>query len=102
MTSELTPLQALSFLHSAVRRGDKWDAEHDIAYRTISVALQAAPASMRQIAEALTIAEDILSRSPHSTQIAANGMHPQIVIEKIRGALETALSQRQPMGETKP
>lgn len=40
-----------------------------------------------QVTEALAIAEDVLSRAPFSTAILPNGMHPQVVIEKIRAAL---------------
>jgi hypothetical protein len=41
----------------------------------------------RAVTEALEIAEDALSRAPFSTAILPNGMHPQVVIEKIRAAL---------------
>lgn len=39
---------------------------------------------------ALDLAEDVLSRSPHSTAIWPNGMHPQTGIDKIRAALSAA------------
>jgi len=44
------------------------------------------------VVEALTIAEDVLSRSPYSTAIWPNGMHPQTGIEKIRAALASLSS----------
>lgn len=48
------------------------------------------------VVEALTIAEDVLSRSPYSTAIWPNGMHPQTGIEKIRAALASLSSTERP------
>jgi hypothetical protein len=46
------------------------------------------PASIADdLVKALELAEDILSRAPFSTAILPNGMHPQTVIEQVRGAL---------------
>ena len=42
------------------------------------------------VLEALTLAEDVLSRRPFSSGIWPNGMHPQEGIEKIRAALAMA------------
>ena len=42
---------------------------------------------VKSLREALTIAEDVLSRAPFSTEIWPNGMHPQRGINKIRKAL---------------
>jgi hypothetical protein len=42
------------------------------------------------VLEALTLAEDVLSRRPFSAGIWPNGMHPQEGIEKIRAALAMA------------
>jgi hypothetical protein len=39
------------------------------------------------LVKALTLAEDVLSRRPFSTEIWPNGMHPQEGIEQIRAAL---------------
>ena len=39
---------------------------------------------------ALELAEDVLSRRPHSTEIWPNGMHPQTGITQIRAALAAA------------
>jgi hypothetical protein len=40
-----------------------------------------------QLRAALTLAEDVLSRAPYSTEIWPNGMHPQTGIETIRAAI---------------
>jgi hypothetical protein len=40
-----------------------------------------------KLRQALMLAEDVLSRSPFSTAIWPNGMHPQIGIAAIREAL---------------
>lgn len=42
---------------------------------------------LAQVESALVLAEDVLSRSPHSTAIWANGVHPYIGITKIRDAI---------------
>ena len=44
--------------------------------------------------EALTLAEDVLSRAPFSTGIWPNGMHPHGGINKIRNALSYGHQQR--------
>jgi hypothetical protein len=45
---------------------------------------------VKQMREALTLAEDILSRAPFSTGIWPNGMHPQRGIKQIRESLNEA------------
>jgi hypothetical protein len=41
------------------------------------------------VLEALILAEDVLSRSPFSTDIWPNGMHPNTGIKKIRDAIKS-------------
>ncbi|HEY1980713.1 MAG TPA: hypothetical protein VGH13_11550 [Xanthobacteraceae bacterium] len=49
------------------------------------------PGDVREkVIEALTLCEDVLSRAPFSTEILPNGMHPQLLITKVRDALELA------------
>ena len=50
----------------------------------------AAQERIRELTEALVLAEDVLSRAPFSTALWPNGMHPQRGIEAIRAALSTA------------
>lgn len=45
-----------------------------------------------QVREALELAEDVLSRSPFSTDIWPNGVHPNTGITKIRAALSSMSS----------
>lgn len=42
--------------------------------------------------KALELAEDVLSRSPFSTDFWPNGMHPQVGIEQIRTAIKDSAS----------
>ncbi|MCK1445392.1 hypothetical protein IVB43_23695 [Bradyrhizobium sp. 48] len=55
--------------------------------KEIAAALTSTEPQGAAVREALEIAEDVLSRTPFSTAILPNGMHPQVVIEKIRAAL---------------
>ena len=50
----------------------------------------AAQERIRELTEALVLAEDVLSRAPFSTALWPNGVHPQRGIEAIRAALSTA------------
>lgn len=43
---------------------------------------------IKRLRAALTLAEDVLSRSPFSTQLWPNGTHPNAGIEIIREALK--------------
>lgn len=49
--------------------------------------LEAADA-MEQMHAALVLAEDVLSRAPHSSRLWHNGMHPQTGIDRIRDAIK--------------
>jgi len=53
----------------------------------------------RDVVEALTIAEDTLSRFPFSSEIWPNGMHPNTGIGKIRDALAALSSAHVSGGE---
>lgn len=48
------------------------------------------------LVNALTLAEDILSRAPFSNALWPNGMHPMTGITQIRDALALVKSQKQP------
>lgn len=72
-----------------------WKERHDLVLRKHIECCGQVGAATR---EALEIAEDVLSRSPYSTAIWPNGMHPNTGIEKIRAAL--ALT-RPPLGGEK-
>lgn len=50
--------------------------------------------AIRQLRDALVLAEDVLSRSPFSTGIWPNGMHPQRGIQQIRDALASVGAKR--------
>ena len=54
-----------------------------------------APQDVAGLVAALTLAEDVLSRAPFSTQIWPNGMHPNKGIEIIRNAITAALTPRE-------
>jgi hypothetical protein len=49
-----------------------------------------AEAEVARLRPALELAEDVLSRAPHSTTIWANGMHPNTGVELIRAALRAS------------
>ena len=55
--------------------------------------IDALEAEIAKLREALTLAENVLSRAPFSTQIWPDGTHPQRGITKIRSALGAALEQ---------
>lgn len=61
--------------------GDEWFA--------IDAATAAIMDALSPLAAALTLAEDVLSRSPYSNAFWPNGMHPNAGITLIRDALAT-------------
>lgn len=60
------------------------------AVLTLRARAEKAEAEIERLREALELAEDVLSRAPHSTGIWANGMHPNTGVELIRAALRAS------------
>lgn len=95
VTTAFSPEEVAKAQHAIMRNpfyrdhfGDNPVAAFGLANSALkAVASPNASAEHAKVVEALTLAEDELSRSPHSTQIWANGTHPQTGITKIREAL---------------
>lgn len=56
-------------------------------------------AEIRRLREALTLAEDVLSRAPFSNSIWPNGMHPYKGIRIIRAALPPSQRENSDVGK---
>jgi hypothetical protein len=80
---------------------DEWNDKRDALLAAADAAIQCFGfAQTPAVLEALKLAEDVLSRSPFSTDIWPNGMHPNTGINKIRDAIKS-LADTSTVGNSK-
>jgi hypothetical protein len=66
-------------------------SDYPLALQRAAIEIQRLEQERDALQEALTLAEDVLSRSPFSNHMWPNGIHPQIGMEQIRAALGAKL-----------